>query len=474
MRKELAEIVDGKIRLHFHPGQYRAWQSTKRIVCVLAGTQSGKTVYGPHWLHREIKARGPGDYLVVTPSYPLLSKKALPEFLRLFKETLNLGDYNTQQKIFTLSMDGERRLHCAHSPTPTRIYFGHANDPDSLEAATAKAAWLDEAGQNRFRLQSWEAINRRLAVHQGRVLLTTTPYGLGWLKSKLFDPWEQANRNHPEIDVVRFDSTENPAFPPEEFERARASMPLWRFNLFYRAIFGRPAGMIYDCFEAKDHIIPRFKLPDTWPRYLGMDFGPNNTAGVFLAGELMEGTPTGRYYAYREYHPGKRTVDEHVESLLANEPRIPTTIGGAPQENDWRRQFREAGLPILAPEVKDVETGITMTYALIKTGNLILFDDLENLRDELESYSRETDDAGNPTEDIDNQSSYHLADSLRYICTRLGRNIATDLSPAPPSARSAMSAAPPGVFDVEVIPPEQGKGDEITSGGGLRRIFPDW
>ena len=44
------------------------------------------------------------------------------------------------------------------------MYFGHANDPDSLESATAKAAWLDEAAQNKFKLDSWEAILRRLSA----------------------------------------------------------------------------------------------------------------------------------------------------------------------------------------------------------------------------------------------------------------------------------------------------------------------
>src|SRR5207247_1334398 len=114
----------------------------------------------------------------------------------------------------------------------TVVIFCHANDPESLESATAKAAWCDEAGQNRFRLGSWEAIQRRLALHSGRVLVTSTPYNLGWMKQKLWDPWEASGKNHPEIDVIRFDSTENPSFPPAEFERARRELPLWRFNLF--------------------------------------------------------------------------------------------------------------------------------------------------------------------------------------------------------------------------------------------------
>ncbi|MFC1996275.1 hypothetical protein ACFLXI_01545, partial [Chloroflexota bacterium] len=56
---------DSALRCDFHPGQWRAWEGTARFVFVLSGAQGGKTSFGPPWLHREIKARGPGDYHVM-------------------------------------------------------------------------------------------------------------------------------------------------------------------------------------------------------------------------------------------------------------------------------------------------------------------------------------------------------------------------------------------------------------------------
>ena len=44
---------DGAMRVNFHPGQIRAWDSSKRFVCVFSGTQGGKTEMGPPWLLRE-------------------------------------------------------------------------------------------------------------------------------------------------------------------------------------------------------------------------------------------------------------------------------------------------------------------------------------------------------------------------------------------------------------------------------------
>lgn len=419
---DLAEVTpDGRMRLHLHPGQWRAWQSDRRFVAVIAGTQSGKTAFGPHWLFREVQRRGPGDYLVVTPTFPLLVKKALPELLKLFGRQLALGDYQAQQKVFTFSPRGQERTHGAASEVPTRVYFGHAADPESLESATVKAAWLDEAGQKKFRLGSLEAVERRLAIHRGRCLVTTTPYDLGWLKQRFYDPWVAAGRDHPDIEVVNFDSTENPAFPREEFLRAREVLPAWKFALFYRGIFTRPAGLIYDNFDPAAHVVPRFRLPEHWPRLVGLDFGPVNTAAVFYAKELDDrARPTGRYFAYREYHPGcKRSYHEHVKALLQGEPRVPYCVGGAAGEEEWREELRRAGLPVVAPLVREVEVGIDVVYGMHARGQIVAFDDLAKYLDQKQSYSREVDEAGEVTDEIEDKSSYHLMDAERYLCTRL-------------------------------------------------------
>ena len=40
---------------------------------------------------------------------------------------------------------------------------------------------------------------RRLAISQGRILITTTPYDLGWLKQQVFDRWQKGDKT---IDVT--------------------------------------------------------------------------------------------------------------------------------------------------------------------------------------------------------------------------------------------------------------------------------
>lgn len=410
-RRKLVEVTpDGRLRLHLHPGQLRAWNSQKRIVGVLAGTQGGKTEFGPHWLYREIQREGPGDYMVVTPTFPLLELKALPAFRTLFEDWLGVGRYTgSPVRKFTFSEAGqERTFNGSGIDYRTAIFFGYAADPESLESATAKAAWLDEAGQKKFKLASWEAVLRRLSINIGRLLISTTPYNLGWLKSQIWDRWRAGSK---EIDVIRFESIENPAFPVEEFEAARKRLPGWKFDMFYRAIFTRPAGLIYDSYNAKRHEVPRFAIPDEWQRYMGLDFGGVNTAGLFYAEEPK----TKRLYLYREYKAGGRTAEGHVEKLLEGEPMIPTCVGGSKSEGQWRQEFQAAGLPVRPPAVSEVEVGIDRVYGAHAGGELYVFDDLSGYLDEKLTYSRKLDANGEPTEEIEDKSSFHFMDAERYI-----------------------------------------------------------
>lgn len=431
----LYEMVGGKVRLHLHPGQERAWDSEKRIVAIISGGRAGKTSFGSWWLHREMRLKGPGDYLMAAPDFPLIDKAAGPEIEHVFTNILELGEMKHNPWQFIVSPKGAHLLWGESPSRPSRIIFGHADAPQSLEAMSAKAAWLDEAGQKKFRLESWEAVRQRVSLDQGRILITSKPYLENWLKFVIHDPYHLARGNHPEIDVINFDSTENPAFPREELERARRELPHWKFAMQYLGIFSRPAGLIYSSFDASRHKIPRFEIDPSWPRFIGLDFGGVNTAATFFAEERSANKPTGRYFIYREYRAGERSAAEHVYHLMkgddknTREPRVPTCAGGSKSEGQWRREFAAGGtvrgvyvpgLPIHAPpmvkgkEESIVEVGINRVFKAFSLDQLYIFDDLAGLLDELGSYGRELDEMGEPTAKIADKESFHLLDSVRY------------------------------------------------------------
>lgn len=423
---------NGNLRLNFHEGQARAWASIARIVAVIAGAQSGKTVFGAHWLLREICARGNGDYMVVTPTFPLLELKALKEFRYVFETIYNLGTYYSSPiRRFVFSEAGMVWVHGLDAKgnpnfdpdAPTTVYFGYADNPDSLESATVKGIWADEAGQKRFRLGSFEALRRRAAIYRARILITTTPYDIGWLKTEVHDRWAKGVRDSTGrlyAEVINFPSILNPLFSIEEFEEARATMPAWKFAMFYMGQFAKPAGLIYDWFENElPFVIPAFDPPSHWPRTLGVDFGAPNIAGVFLATDL----PKKIHHVYREYRPRKsRAASDHTRRLLRGEnyeakrdAGLFVGVGGSRSETQWRIQFDEAGLDLIPSPIFEVEVGIDAVYGAGKMNRLIVHDCCPNLIDELLTYSRVLSKKdSSPTAKIENKSAYHLADALRY------------------------------------------------------------
>ncbi len=401
-----------RVVLHLHPGQLRAWDSTRRFVWMLSGTQAGKTSFLPLLLWREIQRKGAGDYLAVTATFPLLKLKMLPEFLGFFEHTMHLGEWSKSDRVFT------------YHGGKTRIIFGSAINPESLESATAKAAVLDEVGMGDFRLESWEAIIRRLSLYEGRVFGGTTLYNLGWLKQQVYDRWREGDPDH---DVIQFESTVNPVFPRTEYERAQRTLPAWKFNMFYRGQFDRPAGLIYSDFadtyrEAGGHKVHPFDIPPEWPRHVGVDFGAVNTAIVWAAED-----PKARlYYVYRATLEGGKTTAEHVAGAkaVAQGTNIASMWGGSASETQQRMDWAAAGWRLQQPPISDVEAGIDRVIELFKTQRLCVFDTCKGLLDELGTYSREVDGMGQPTEKIKDKERFHYLDATRYLCSGMTRRVA--------------------------------------------------
>lgn len=391
-------VVKGKATLSLHTGQTRAWDSDKRFVFIIAGTQSGKTSFGSWWLKREIDRCGAGDYLVATATYDLFKLKLLPEMLSTFCQLLQRDgwQYSASERIIS---DGQ-----------TRIILRSANAPGGLESATVKAAWLDECGQDDFRLESWEAVLRRLSLAQGRVLGTTTPYNLGWLKTQVFDRWRAGDADY---DVIQFRSTQNPAFPMAEYERAKRTLPAWKHAMFYDGEFSRPAGLIYEDFSEDVHVIRPFAVHPQWRVFVGVDFGAVHTALIWLAHDHVRDI----YYVTSESLTGGLSTPEHAKRALdrAAGKRMGGWYGGSSGETQQRMDWNVAGVQLREPPISDVEAGIDRVIGLLRARKLMVLDSCPGLISELMTYSRELDDAGEPTEKIKDKETYHRLDALRYV-----------------------------------------------------------
>jgi len=377
------------------------------------------TSFGPWWLYREIQRCGDGDYLAVTANYDLFKLKMLPEMRKVFEDILHIGRFWAAERIieirnpFTNLFEAENasdhmwaRIILRSAKAGTKKTSSGAG---SLESATAKASWIDECGLDDFSLQAWEAVLRRLSLSQGRVLGTTTLYNLGWMKHEVYDRWE---RGDPDFDVISFESIQNPAFPKAEFERARRSMPAWKFNMLYRGQYDRPAGMIYPDFDSSIHVVEPFQIPLEWPRYTGIDPGPVHFATVWLAADVRQRA----VFVYRETLEGNLTSQQHAEKArqrAANE-RV-TWCGGSKSELQFRQDWKAfCCIDVLEPPVHDVETGIDRVLQLLKEKRLFFFSTCRGILDEIGTYTRKLDPNGEPVEEIKDKEKYHRLDALRY------------------------------------------------------------
>jgi len=406
-----------KVRLNFgnHLGQTRVWNSPARFVLMLSGTQGGKTSFGPWWLYREIQQRGAGDYLAATTNYDLFKLKMLPEIRKVFEDVLDIGRYWPGDKVMELR-DPETQQFWAKRSSDLmwgRIILRSAEAPAGMESATAKAAWLDEVGMDDWDVTIFEAILRRLSLSQGKLLGTTTVYNSGWLKTEWYDRFMDGDPNY---DVIQFSSTMNPAFPKEEYQRAKDTMPTWRFKMFYKGMFARPPGLIYGDMQDTDYIVVNEDgFGPQWPRIVGIDPGGANHASIYVVEDVT--VDPSVFIIYDEYLEGDVSTDELSDGVKERVGGVydVTFIGGAPSETQFRRDWATHDVPIQKPSEPDVEVGISSIIGLIKQGRLKISKKCKGLRHEMQTYKRKMlPDGTTVTEVIQDKNHFHRLDALRY------------------------------------------------------------
>lgn len=434
---------DGKA-YPLHPDQRRAWYSSRRWIAIFAGNQAGKTAVGPWWLLREMQRRGPGDYGVIGPDHPMLRNKARPELRKAMA-----GMYRSSGDEWVLTAEGETRLWGAPQAVQTRILFRHGKAPDAIEAFTLKGLWIDEPGQIPDAV--WTAIKPRVMTHRARVFMTSRPMEFNWYVREMWDEvmdtvtLERRPDAPDDKEVVNYPSSANPMADLEFIESERLRLPDAEFRMRYLGIPTRPAGAVYDCFDERVHVYrDGMVIPAEWPRYIGLDFGPDNTAAVIIAGERAPlpngkwGDMTGRFFVYAEYHDGQKTAEEHVQSITGGDPRKFHAVGGNKTgEQGWRGYYTGAGLAVHEPRERLVEVGIQYVYRLIKLGRLFISKDCPKLITDLKTYAYDLDDAGNSTGKLNpaTKAKFHLADAMRYISQTLFESAVLD-DPEPVKAGS--------------------------------------
>jgi hypothetical protein len=355
-----------------------------------------------------MRESGPGDYLAVSASFPLMEKKMLPELQLVFEVFYPKFVWKAAKNVF------ESHEKDQFGQPAYKIFVCSAQNARSLESATGKAAWLDEAGQEDFGRDAWDATLRRLSLSRGRILITTTPYHFGWHYFEVYKKSPQGGGDN-DIETICFDSLENPAFSVEQYLEYQRTLPWWKFAMYCQGRYERPAGAVYDTFNPETQVIPAIPLNmrASWPVYTFHDFGPNNTAALVAT----QDPGTGWVYIIHEYLRGGLSPLQHVENFkeMTKGLRVMQRVAGSggKDEDEKRYSYTAAGWPVIPSRIRSVDAGIIHVYSFIATNQLFVFDTCEMFLNEIMSYSYKLDENNQPTQEIINKSAFHLMDSLR-------------------------------------------------------------
>ncbi len=412
------------------PGQARLLTNLRDpILAAIAGTGGGKTLTGYLWLHFRMEAYPGNTWGMAEPTYKMLDRIILnssdpdrPTLEQYFQSVVHHPVYSKGEQILKTDFG--------------QIYLYTAENPNSMQGAPVKGFWLDEAGQ--MCLLAHETALQRVGMFQGQELITTTPYNLGWLLTEI------VNKKGQGIAVEQWRSIDRPGFPRERYEYMRQHLPKWRFDMLYNAQFERPAGLIYNMFNEAVCVIDRFPIPINWLVYVGHDFGPDNPAALFTA----QDPGTGQFYHFHEYLPGpgvavhdRVAAWKKIISLPGEEGKLnPKTynvmrrVGGAPTEEDSRELCNAHGWVITKPKISHVEPQILKVQGMHQLNKIFVFRDLVHYLDEKRTFSRKLNDAGEVTEDIADESKYHLMACERYLMSEFVPET-VPVSPPSPTVR---------------------------------------
>jgi hypothetical protein len=78
-------------------------------------------------------------------------------------------------------------------------------------------------------------------------------------------------------------------------------------------------------------------------------------------------------------------------------------------------------MPVAPPLTPDVEVGIQSVFAVLAQHHMTVFRDCRRWLDEVGTYARKTDKAGQPTEAIQDKQTFHLMDCTRYLLGTIRR-----------------------------------------------------
>jgi hypothetical protein len=205
-----------------------------RIRLLRGGVGAGKTIAGAAESIRLAIENPECDGMIVAPSFPLLERVTVRTILRLLPKSL----VRERRKV-------ERYIELING---SRIYYGSADRPETLEGSNLAWAWGDEARY--FSQEAWEVLLARVrapSAARQAIILTTTP-SRGWLQQQF---------ENTTADVAQFvvPTASNHYLPEEYLATLKASYSEALFRQYVGGEWGTLEHAVFPEFSRDRHVV---------------------------------------------------------------------------------------------------------------------------------------------------------------------------------------------------------------------------
>lgn len=423
------------MRLAMNPSK-----ASPKYVAYVGGIGSGKTLIGcitmVSWA-----VMHPGDYLVCRQFMPELKVTTLKTFLEVCPPEL-IHEYKVADNLVRVK---------AVNGKLSNVYFRQLEEPDKFRSMNLSGFLIDEANQvseDAFLLLQGRL--RGAGLRKG--IIVSNPNGHDWLYRWFYQKDHiKADWAKNQYQLIRAPSTENVHLPEGYLE---SLMQSWSDDRIAREIdgsFDAFEGAVYEEFRRDVHVIKPFKIPDHWPRFVGIDHGYRNpSAWVWCAvGE------DGEVYVYREFYQAGWLINEIINGKREGRVKLPGVLSlmkhgtefkdkiqqafidpstkarrGTTGESDFDEYYRllPKDFPLYMAK-NDVQVGIDRVKSYMKihpkTGkpNLYIFDTCTNLIEEITQYRypelKPGQNGKRPEHEKPLKVNDHALDALRYVVVTL-------------------------------------------------------
>jgi len=405
-----------------HLPQLRMVETKAKRLIVKAGRRGGKTV---GLATRGVRAFLDGRRVLYAAPTSEQTDKFWYEVKRALAETIQAGFYKLNESERFIEKVG----------TENRIKAKTAWNADTLRGDYADLLLLDE-----FQLMSedaWDEVGApMLADHNGDAVLVFTPPSLASQGiSKARDPrhasklFQKAQTDTTGLwETIHFTSHDNPFISQDALALVAQDMSLesYRREIMAEDDEIETLWLVHSRFNETLCKIKRFTIPLNWDIFSGHDFGSANPAAIFLARVKLPiplGAPAymrqNDLVAFREYEPGAGfSAMQHIDrfkEIAKGYSVIRSRGGNFTTEDEIRQLYRAGHWDIQAPALEKKNSQIDRLISVEENNQFYVFGDLLRLLSEISNCMWKLDRDNKPTDEINNEATFHLTAALRYI-----------------------------------------------------------